>query len=599
LAAFFAPTPSPAEPHENWLEIQAPHFTVLSNAGEYEGRKAALQFEEIRALFQHLYPTLRVDSGKPTIVFALKNEDSLKLFIPSYGQNSKGMHLGGFYHPSYDKNFAVIRTDIRGTGPLGFHTFYHEYTHAFFRYNFRGLPLWLDEGLAEFYGNTSIDSKESGVGIPNANQIRTLKENKFLPIDQLVTIDRSSPLYNTREHSGIFYAESWALVHYLMLSDDVRGQDLINKYLRALHATDDPIEAANQSFGDLKKVSDKLNVYIRQFSFKYERVRLQSNLSEKDFTARKLSAAEGVQAVADFLLRSSHLPEGLEQLHEVEKLDAATRGYHSELGHYHLAKADFANAEKELQSAIAANPNDISAHIDMAFVYLRRDNYTQESTPKIRVELEKVLSLSPDFAPAHAFLSIAYAQEPAKDVDKAFKAARRASELEPGNLAYFIDIGKALLAAGRIPDARKVAETARKVATTTGDRNMATNFTKQIDYKVNHPQEGASAKSAESDPTARDAAAAGSTEGPAHVEGQITELLCGHPPEVLLTLTTDADSLLLHVADIAKISIQDGAKSSDATQLPCSKWKDRRAKVDYRAMTAGMAKGEVESILLE
>src|SRR5713226_4192997 len=304
LVVFFAPRPSPAEHHDTWLEIQAPHFTVLSNAGEYEGRKAALQFEEIRALFQHLYPTLRVDSGKPTIVFALKNEDSLKLFIPSYGQNSKGMRLGGFYHPSYDKNFAIIRTDIRGTGPLGFHTLYHEYTHAYFRYNFRGLPMWLDEGLAEFYGNTSIESKESGVGIPNENQIRTLKENQLLPIDQLVTIDRSSPLYNTREHSGIFYAESWALVHYLMLSDDVRGQDLINKYLRALHATDDPIEAANQSFGDLKKVSDKLNGYIRQFSFKYERVRLQSNLSEKDFTARKLSAAEGVQAVADFLLRS-------------------------------------------------------------------------------------------------------------------------------------------------------------------------------------------------------------------------------------------------------------------------------------------------------
>jgi len=599
FTALCAPGLSLAEHHDNWMEIQSPHFTVYSNGGEHEGRKAALEFEEIRALFQHLYPTLRVDSGKPTIVFALKNEDSLKLFIPSYGQNSKGMHLGGFYHPSYDKNFAVIRTDIRGTGPLGNHTLYHEYTHAYFRYNFRGLPLWLDEGLAEYYGNTSIESKEAGVGMPNETQLRTLKESALLPIDQLVTIDRTSPLYNTREHSGIFYAESWALVHYLMLSPDVRDQDLLNKYLHALHATDDPIEAAKQSFGDLKKFSEKLNGYIRQFSFQYQRVQLQSKLSEKDFTMRKLSMAEGVLGVADFLLRSSHLPEGLEQLHEVEKLDVATAGYHSELGHYHLLKADYANAEKELQSAIAANANDISAHIDMAFVYLRRDNYTKESTPKIRVELEKVLSLSPDFVPAHAFLSIAYAQEPNKDTDKAFKSARRASELEPGNLAYFIDIGKALLAAGRIPEAKKIAETAHKVATTTGDRNMATSFTKQIDYKVNHPQEAATAKSGEADPAARDASAAESTEGPVHAEGKITELLCGHPPEVLLTLTTDTNSLLLHVADIARISIQDGAKANDATQLPCSKWKDRSAKIDYRAMSSGMAKGEVESISLE
>lgn len=595
----FASRLLPADHRDSWIEIQSPHFTVLSNAGEYEGRKAALEFEEIRALFLHLYPTLRVDSGKPTIVFAIKNEDSLKLFMPSYGQNSKSMHIGGFYHPTYDKNFAIIRTDTRGTGPLGNHTLYHEYTHAYFRYNFRGLPLWLDEGLAEFYGNTSIESNQSGVGMPNETQLRTLKNSRFLPIDQLLTIDRTSPLYNTSEHAGIFYSESWALVHYLIISADVRGQDLINKYLRALHATDDPIEAANQTFGDLKRFSEKLDNYIRQFSFQYERVQLQSKLSEKDFTARKLSAAEGILGQADFLLRSGHLPEGLELLHEVEKLDAATPGYHSELGHYHLLKADYANAEKELQLAIAANPNDVSAHVDMASLYLRRDNYTKESTLKIRSELEKVLSVSPDFPAAHAFLSIAYAQDPAKDTDRAFKEARRASELEPGNLAYFIDIGKALLAAGRIPDARKIAETAQRVATTTGDRNQATSFTKQIDYKENHPQEAANTKSAEGETPAQDAASAEATGSAAHAEGQITELLCGHPPEVILTLATDATSLLLHVEDITKISIQDGAKASDATQIPCTKWKDRRAKVEYQAKSSGMTKGEVQAISLQ
>jgi tetratricopeptide (TPR) repeat protein len=263
-----------------------------------------------------------------------------------------------------------------------------------------------------------------------------------------------------------------------------------------------------------------------------------------------------------------------------------------------LLKADYANAEKELQLGIAANPNDVSAHIDMAFLYLRRDNYTKESTPKIRDEVEKVLSVSPDFAAAHAFLSIAYAQDPAKDTDRAVKAARRASELEPGNLAYFIDIGKALLAAGRIPEAKKVAETAQRVATTTGDRNMATNFTKQLDYKTNHPQETVSAKFPDAEAPARDGDGAEAMGSPARIEGQITELLCGHPPEVILTLTTDSSSLLLHVADIAKISIQDGAKASDATQLPCSKWKDRRAKIDYQAKS-GMTKGEVQTISLE
>ena len=166
FALLCVPPRSPAERHETSIEIRSPNFTVLSNAGDFEGRKSALQFEQIRGLFEHLYPKLRVDSGKPTIVFALKNEDSLKLFIPAYGQNTKAMHLGGLYHTSYDRNFAIVHTDVRGTGPLGFRTLYHEYTHAYFRYNFRGLPLWLDRSCPSMYGNTKLTTRTPASASP-------------------------------------------------------------------------------------------------------------------------------------------------------------------------------------------------------------------------------------------------------------------------------------------------------------------------------------------------------------------------------------------------------------------------------------------------
>ena len=599
LLFFVSTLPLPAEHRENWTEIRSPHFTVISNAGEHDGRRIALQFEEVRAMFEQLYPKLKVDSGKPTIVFALKNEDSLKLLIPSYGQNSKAMHLAGFYHPSYDKNFAVVRTDVSGNGPLSFRSLYHEYTHAFFRYNFRGLPLWLDEGLAELYGNTSIEGKQASVGLPNDNQLRYLQSNPFIPLDQLVSIDRSSPLYNTSDHAGVFYSESWALVHYLQLSQELQKQDLINKFLAALHETDDPIEAAKQTFGDLSKFSDKLQAYTRQRSYQYQRVSLPAKLTADDFTARSLSQGEGTLAVADFLVRSGHFPEALERLHQVAELDPATPGYHSELGHYHLMKADFNNAEKELQTAIAANAKDLSAHIDMAFVYLRREGYTKDSTPKIRTELETVLTLAPEFPPAYAFLSIAYAQEPNKDADKALKDAIRATKLEPGNLAYYIDVGKALLAARRIPEATQIAETAKKLATTPADRSMTTAFSKQIDYRVNHPQESADAKASSTDAAGPEGTATETPGKVVHAEGKITELLCGHPPEIILTLTSGDNSLLLHVADIGKISILEGATGSDSAKSPCAKWKDRQVKVDYRAVSSGMASGEIQNISLD
>jgi tetratricopeptide (TPR) repeat protein len=594
-----SPLRSYAEHKENWTEIRSTHFTVISNAGEYEGRRIALQFEEVRSVFEQHYPKLKVDSGKPTIVFALKNEDSLKLLLPSYGQNSKAMHLAGFYYPSYDKNFAVIRADVGGTGPLSFRSLYHEYTHAFFRYNFRGLPLWLDEGLAELYGNTSIEGKTASVGLANKYQLQYLQKTEFLPLDQLVSIDRSSPLYNTNDHAGVFYSESWALVHYLRYSEDVKQQDLINKFLATLHETDDPIEAAKQTFGDLNKLSERLQAYTRQLSYPYERVALPAKLSANEFTARPLSQGEGTLALADFLLRKGNLPEGLERLHQVAELDPATPGYHSEMGHYHLLKGDYANAEKELQTAIAANPKEMSARMDMAWVYLRRDGYTKETVPKIRTELETVLTVAPEFPPAFAFLSNAYIQEPDKDTDKALKNALRATKLEPGNLGYFIDLGRALLAARRIPEAGKVAEAARKVATTPADRKMSTAFAKQVEYRASHPQDTSEAKASNPNVPGVETATAEAPAKIMHAEGQVTELLCGHPPEVILTLTTGSDSLLLHVADIAKISIQDGAKVSDAAQSPCTKWKDRYVKVDYRTLASGMAKGEIQYLSLD
>ena len=235
----------------------------------------------------------------------------------------------------------------------------------------------------------------------------------------------------------------------------------------------------------------------------------------------------------------------------------------------------------------------------MVFLYLRRDGYTKDTTPKIRTELETVLTLAPDFPPAYAFLSIAYTQEPNKDTDKALKDALRATKLEPGNLAYFIDVGKALLAARRIPEATKIAEVSKKVATTPADRSMTTAFSRQIDYRVNHPLESADTKASSTDAAGPEGPAASDTPAKVvHAEGQITELLCGHPPEVILTLMTGANSLLLHVADIGKISIQEGPAGSDATTSPCAKWKDRQAKVDYRAVSSGMASGEIQNISL-
>ena len=581
-----------AEHHETWIEVRSPHFTVLSNAGEHQGRLTAQQFEEIRAMFGQRYPKLHADWGKPTVIFALKNEDSLKLFLPGYGKDQNAMRLGGLYRLAYDKNYALVRTDVRGIGPFPYHNLYHEYTHAYFRLNYRGLPLWLNEGIAEFFGNTVIEGKDVKIGAVGEPQLRILRENRLIPISTLVSIDSSSPLFNTRDHSGIFYTESWAIVHYFMLSADVSDKDVLNKYLANLHDSDDPIEAANKSFGDLNSLADKLEAYAHQTTFGYERVPLSLKVSEKDCAARTLPLAEGLLAQAGFLLRANHLPEGLEVLHQVAAIDPSVPGYHTEVGYYQLQNGNYQQALKEFELAVAADPNDLSARLYLATALYREFGYTEESTPQIRTHLEKIIALNPDFAPAYAFLSVAYIQNPSGNNQRAFDAAARASRLEPGNLSYYIDIGMVLLADGKFAEAGKLADQAKKTAFTSRDRMIVASFAKRVDTKTKQASSTSGSHTADAETQAIEAPPGSPSQESVHAEGRITELICGHLPEVVLTLATSSGSLLLHIKDATKIEILEGHKPSEVSQ-PCVSWKDRHAQVEFTSTPDNVTAGEI------
>jgi Flp pilus assembly protein TadD len=306
-----------------------------------------------------------------------------------------------------------------------------------------------------------------------------------------------------------------------------------------------------------------------------------------------LSPAEGLVAQADYLLHTNHLPEAIEILHEAEKLDGKVLHLHDELGFYHFAKADFDNSLKEFDLAIAGDPNDATAYYYKASIPYRKTGYTRETTPLMIANLQKVISLQPNFAPAHAFLCIAYTQSPDTKA-KAFAEAKKAMELEPGNLAYFIDAGRALVATNDLANAKKVADTAQKVATWPRDRVMAANFQKTVNAKMNSSaDEDRSATAADPAAASGEGATAG-TAPPSQKEGQITELICGHPPSVMFTLKAGDEQFLFHVKDITKIKVVDAGDSAGYTT--CGQWKDRKAVVEFSETADGPAFGEVSLI---
>ncbi|MGA7768587.1 MAG: hypothetical protein WCA27_20485 [Candidatus Sulfotelmatobacter sp.] len=187
---------------ENWTEVRSPHFTVVTNSNEKQGRRVADQFERMRSVFHVAFPKLQIDPGSPIVVLAIKDEKDFKALEPEAYLAKGSLKLGGLFLRAADKNYVLMRLDAEGEHPYS--VVYHEYTHLLMSKTAEWMPLWLNEGLAEFYQTTEIHEKDVSLGEPSAENIQLLRQNRLLPFATLFTVDEKSPYYHEENKGSIF-----------------------------------------------------------------------------------------------------------------------------------------------------------------------------------------------------------------------------------------------------------------------------------------------------------------------------------------------------------------------------------------------------------
>ena len=247
---FFAVTlPSSArDSADHWFEVRSQHFVVLTDSNEKQARHIASQFERMRSVFHLMMPTASDSAGSPIIVVALKDKKSFQSLEPEAYLAKGQLDLAGYFMRAPDKNYILLRLDAQGEHPYA--TVYHEYTHYMLRDASEWIPLWLNEGLAEFYQNTDIEEKDVRLGQPSPDDILYLRQNRLLPLTTLLKVDQTSPYYHEEQKGSVFYAESWALTHYIEVTDRQKGTNRIYDYAKLLIKKEDPVVAAQQAFGD-------------------------------------------------------------------------------------------------------------------------------------------------------------------------------------------------------------------------------------------------------------------------------------------------------------------------------------------------------------
>lgn len=328
--------------------------------------QAVGELESLRIFFQQSQPAFATTAARLRIV-AFSSEWEFDEFRTN--AHSPAYFAGGPEQPTIvlgrlaKENFPALR---------------HEYVHYAMLRAGRTLPLWLEEGLAEYYGGVG--------GERAARRSRLLAGRGWVPLEQLLTADRSSEWYRQPPLAERFYAASWALVDWLM---EHAGPASIDSWAEALPEPHAQVEAAlrrhvrtlrgGRSISGGSAVVETQPVSEAETDLALARLALYSgNLSAAearlDRTASSLPEAWALRGEIDW--KRGRPREALLALREAMRLNAADK-----LALWRLAVLEQSSADGDavpvLERLVQADPAFDDARLVLSSHYLRQQRYDE------------------------------------------------------------------------------------------------------------------------------------------------------------------------------------------------------------------------------
>jgi tetratricopeptide (TPR) repeat protein len=629
-----------------WVEIRSPHFTVFSDAGEKKARRVTHDFEQFHAVIRQFIPSIEAGPSIPTIVFAAKDERTLRFLLPEYWEQKGRAHPSGIFVGGPEENYVSLRLDMEDD--YRYHVVYHEYVHLLMRLNYPPLPTWLSEGLAECFGFTVISDDSSGVGRASPMLLEIFKDQQPLSIAELFAVDQDSPYYREESKTPIFYAESWALTHLLLLGDKTAHSQKLWKLLDLIR-NNVPIDTAiAQSLGDLKELERRLFEYIRQPGFYSFEVKTPSVQDPKEYPARAVPPLEIQIIQGDFFVSTQRWTEAKKMLDSALAEDPDNPKALTSLGVFYARQNRQEEARKYFVAAADAGSVSCITHY-----YVGVEAAQMREYEKAEASFRRAIDLNSRFAPAYSGLAgiLAMKEETAKT---ALKFALQAVEMEPGVLSHQLNLANVLMRLKNVDLAIKYGERVEAAAESIRDREEAKRFLsmarryrddlKEMDRmngdiwrrrqpgnnqpKTNESQlepDGASIGQREARQKAfeeaerehqrilkeksetfegRDNAERGylkqvelaRANGTATLEGVVSEVNCFNPAGIELTIEADGSLHKLHIADYFNIRFQAIGFKPDSELKPCSDLAGRKVTATFIATPGAAYAGEIQSL---
>jgi Flp pilus assembly protein TadD len=297
------------------------------------------------------------------------------------------------------------------------------------------VPLWFDEGAAEFLSTVAIDDDRIDLGKLHLDHVRRLRGEPWMPLGRLLETGDLEGLGTRR--AALFPASAWVFIHYLNFGlEGPAGRSGLARYLERSAAGAPPPEAVHEAFGtSLEDLDGEVQDYagrerfdsavVRAAPFSPGRLR---PLSRSEVTARL-----GMLSLA--LERPEQAEQWLRKATAEDRLDARA---HAGLG---VALAKLGRGQEgaeQLDVALGIAQDDPLVHLDAAAYYVARalDARSAESRAQLaegaRRHAARASELAAGLPEAYALYGASYLI-PGQDAEAGLPALEHAQSLLPAS----------------------------------------------------------------------------------------------------------------------------------------------------------------------
>ena len=441
---------------QRWTLITSETLTVIGDESPRTLRDIATQIEQFRSVVGDVFREAGRGPSVPTVVYVFSRNTRLREYLPII--DGKVVSAAGLMSRDGEVSRILLTTE---TYEASSRIALHEYTHLLTSNTGRRFPVWLNEGLAEYFSTYVMrdGGQVADIGHPLATSVLYLRE-RWLPLADMIAV--SSSLYHESEQRTVFYPQAWALVHYI-LTEMPNGVATINEYMQHLDAGVAGPAAFAQAFGEsIESIERKLRRYVQRDVFQVRRVTLKDKVAANRASApRTLNAAEADAWLGD--LQRAERRGGEARIESAAAREPELAVAQLALGRLRASQQREEEARTALSRAAQLAPEDYLVQWSNAMWRMRMGRFGQDNDTV--GALRRMAAMRPDSAEGLVLFATAAMQSPATR-EEARAALERAITLSPGRLDYRLRYAELLLMSGQTTTVRPLLKV---LATATAD----------------------------------------------------------------------------------------------------------------------------------